>query len=221
MKTYSVREIFLTVQGEGSRAGSKSVFLRFAGCNLWDGLGEHRHLGKGACARWCDTDFAKGEPMTAPAILASLEKLWPDRSAVRWVVVTGGEPGLQLDVFLVGALQQDGWRVSVETNGTIDSAAILKADLITLSPKKGGALALTRCDELKVVLPGHIDAAQGWTQAELRGLLERYHPAHAFVQPMDPVVAGDGSGNARCLTVAMADPTWRISLQTHKYLQVP
>ncbi|HZH02270.1 MAG TPA: hypothetical protein VEY30_00720 [Myxococcaceae bacterium] len=243
-KAYSVRSMFLTVQGEGSRTGAKSLFVRLAGCNLWDGHPEHRASGKGACARWCDTDFAQGEPMPLAKLLDSMNALSPRTgSESRWCVITGGEPTLQMDLALVEGLHREGWSVALETNGTLDPVSegtrvLDQVDHICCSPKRGGEVVIRHAHELKVVLPG--DALQPWTEGELLSFYEKLHPDAAFVQPQDAIdpsrtetsfLGGQRpeaemrevyQGNVRrCLDFVYAHPAWRLSLQTHKYLGVP
>lgn len=202
-KRYAVKEVFATVQGEGSRAGARSVFLRLAGCNAWNGRPEDRAKGAGACARWCDTDFFKGEMQTAPEVLARLGALWapPRDGGRRWVVVSGGEPALQFDEPLRAALVDAGWNVAVETNGSLACEAFARCDLVTVSPKRGLPLAAGSGEwgapdangelELKVVLPGVAPGEAGaWTDAELEAMRAVLKPDYAFVQPMDPVDPG-------------------------------
>lgn len=237
--TYSVKERFLTLQGEGARAGAKSVFLRLAGCNLWDGRPEHRDRGEGECARWCDTDFAKGDKEDAETVVRRIDRLWNAGVGQKWVVVTGGEPLLQLDEMLVIALHKNGWKIAVETNGTVDNHAAMYLDWVTVSPKLGGRLRYVgRCDELKVVLPGSVKPGVEWTDEALQRLAEQFRPEHMFVQPMDPGIPGfvgstflHGRADdlraqykanmAKCVAVCMRDPRWRLCLQSHKYLGLP
>jgi organic radical activating enzyme len=165
---YAIKEIFDTIQGEGARAGTRAVFIRFAGCNLWSGREEDRGKGRGACAAWCDTDFVDGEKLSAQEIVARVEELWPrwtgrgvppnqrwhrDRPK-RWVVVTGGEPALQFDEALREALRAAGFSVAMETNGTCDRASVRLVDHLCVSPKLGSTLEVMRAHELKVVIPG-------------------------------------------------------------------
>lgn len=248
MKRYGVHEMFLTVQGEGSRAGHLSVFLRFAGCNLWDGHPEHRTQGRGACSRWCDTDFRHGTPKSAAEILVAIEQLWPkERTDQKWVVVTGGEPGLQLDSELVELLHDHQWKVAVESNGTINNPAFHMVDLLTISPKRGGDVVLSPNGdwyarvELKVVLPG--DQDKPWTNDELIGFVNQLAPNYCYVQPQDPII-GDRVQESllhsslpsavppelarqfktnveRCFAVVMSLPYFNISVQGHKALSMP
>jgi 7-carboxy-7-deazaguanine synthase len=202
VKKHAVREIFNTIQGEGLRTGERSVFLRLAGCNAWNGRPEDRAKGKGACARWCDTDFAHGEPMAPQEILEELERLWPATDsplADRWVVISGGEPGLQLTEDFVNTLHGANWHVAVETNGSVACDAYHMADLLTVSPKLGlevahetwAATHNAQRAELKVVLPGavHTESA-GWEPDALLRLAENGRWTALFVQPMDPIDPG-------------------------------
>lgn len=245
MKTYGVKAVFDTVQGEGARAGMRAVFLRLTGCNAWNGHVEDRKIGKGACARWCDTDFVGGEKLDAMQIVDRLEACWPSRSTPgvrRQVVVTGGEPALQLDNPLVAALHGHGWAIAVETNGSVDNPALRNVDWITVSPKIGLELKIQHgldrgVDELKIVLPGS-DAA-GWTDEELLTLERRLRARHLFVNPMDPInpkfvqishlhgMSSEGTNEAeyranvkRCLDFVQLHPQWRVGVQLHKYLGV-
>jgi len=248
MKTYAVKDVFDTVQGEGTRAGCRSIFVRFAGCNLWDGNPDHRNVGKGACAKWCDTDFANGTPVDAKKLEHMMSAFWPRPSdssngqyVERWCVLTGGEPLLQVDEDLLDLLQESGWMVAIETNGTIEPKFQLDmVDLLTCSPKRGGELALTFCDELKVVLPGSTEIP--WADEELLALAKKLkHPVTCFVQPMDPIdpsvvqssylhprsgeevngKATYSANAARCVEFVRAHPEWRVGMQLHKYLRVP
>lgn len=247
MKTYVVKEVFNTVQGEGSRTGERSVFVRFAGCNLWNGLPEGRSKGRGACARWCDSDFATGERLSTVELLERMDACWPDKRTWRWCVITGGEPLLQVDAALLHMLKSAGWRIALETNGTLNPIEDGErlADLfdhITLSPKLGteDALVLKRCTDLKVVLPGAVAPEPGWTDEKLRKVERTTDSVYRYVQPQDPVeqttvsithlttqqrdvirAAAYTANEKACLDWVMAHPDWRISLQTHKFMGVP
>lgn len=232
----------MTLQGEGARAGSKALFLRLVGCNLWNGLPQGRASGKGACARWCDTDFARGERVSLDAILARAEELWPADGVYdndRWIVITGGEPMLQVDVDLVVMLHRQGWKVAVETNGTISKPIMDELDWLTVSPKKGGELVYKRGHELKVILPGATSPEEGWTDEELASF-EALDFEHFFIQPQDPIhmsevgdtylhpiqprhyLARTYSHNlARCIEWVQNHPTWRLSDQLHKRIRLP
>jgi 7-carboxy-7-deazaguanine synthase len=208
--TYTVKELFYTLQGEGANVGRAAVFCRFAGCNLWTGREEDR---ADAVCRFCDTDFvgvaADGGKFAEPAGLArAVASLWPTprgEGSRPLVVCTGGEPLLQLDEPLVDALHAEGFEIAVETNGTQRPPAGL--DWICVSPKARAPLVLTTGNELKLVYP------------QEGGEPERYEQlafTHFFLQPMD---GPDVEANTRlALEYCLAHPRWRLSLQTHKLL---
>nr|WP_314446604.1 7-carboxy-7-deazaguanine synthase [uncultured Sphingomonas sp.] len=202
--SYAVKECFLTLQGEGVQAGSRAVFLRFAGCNLWSGREQDRAT---AQCRFCDTDFVGtdgvngGKFADAHALAGQVERLWGEGTEQRLVVVTGGEPMLQLDTALVDALHERGFRVAVESNGTL--AAVPGIDWLCVSPKAGTHVVQRSGDELKLVWP-----QAGIDPAELEGWDFR----HLLVQPMD---GPDGAIEA-AIQLAMERPQWRLSLQAHK-----
>jgi 7-carboxy-7-deazaguanine synthase len=212
-RSYTVKEVFLTLQGEGANSGRASVFLRFTGCNLWNGTPEGRASGKGDCAKWCDTDFLGGDKFTAPQLVDTANALWGQRDELqKFIVLTGGEPTLQLDESLVVQLQAAGWTVAVETNGTVDNPALAIVDWVCLSPKRGARVRLATFHEIKVVLPG------GWTKDELRALevmAKQSDCQFAFVQPQDT----EGLDSCQtCVEFVTARPYWRLSYQTHKAL---
>src|SRR4051794_2877650 len=204
--TYAVKECFLTLQGEGVQAGSRAVFLRFSGCNLWSGREVDRATAE---CRFCDTDFVGtdgeggGKFVSARDLAARVEALWGDQAERRLVVITGGEPMLQLDEFLVAALHERGFRVAVETNGTLPAVGGL--DWICVSPKAGTDVVQRSGNELKLVWPQPgIDPAE----------LESWDFDHFLVQPMD---CEDGKAAvAAAIGLAMERPRWRLSLQAHK-----
>ena len=210
--TYSVKEIFYTLQGEGGQAGRPAVFCRFSGCNLWTGREEDRAR---AVCRFCDTDFVGtdgqggGKFATADALADAIAARWPadDTRGRRYVVCTGGEPLLQLDTPLIEALHARGFEVAVETNGTQPAPPGL--DWICVSPKAGAPLVLTAGDELKLVFP------------QLEALPERFEGLafkHFFLQPMD---SPQREANTRAaVAYCMKHPQWRLSLQTHKILGI-
>jgi len=209
--TYSVKEIFLTLQGEGGQAGRAAVFCRFAGCNLWSGREVDRPA---AVCTFCDTDFVGtdgpggGKFETAEALALKVESAWVGGASGRLVVCTGGEPLLQLDAPLIAALHDRGFSIAVETNGTLSAPAGL--DWICVSPKADAALAQTSGQELKLVHP-----QAGVDPARFEELdFERF-----YLQPMDgPALdANVKSAVAYCLE----HPRWRLSVQTHKYLGLP
>ena len=209
--SYAVKECFLTLQGEGVQAGSRAVFLRFAGCNLWSGREADR---ASAQCNFCDTDFVGidgeggGKFASADALARQVETLWGEGGEQRLVVITGGEPMLQLDPALVDALHERGFRVAVETNGTLPAVAGI--DWICVSPKAGTDVVQRSGDELKLVWP-----QQGIDPAEL----ERWDFDHFLVQPMDCAAREEAVQAA--IDLAMARPKWRLALQAHKVVGLP
>jgi organic radical activating enzyme len=214
--SYAVREQFISIQGEGAQAGTKAAFVRFAGCNAWNGTEDGRQaLGAGACARWCDTDFLGGERLEGAEIVARMGQPWGPGALC---VLTGGEPGLQLDVDLLRAIKLAGWRVAVETNGTIESAAIYGCDWITCSPKMLTASKLRRADELKVVLPGAVPPLSGWTSVTLEAMALQGGWGQMFVQPQG---GPDYEQHVRqCCQWVLEHPEWRLGVQLHKQLNL-
>lgn len=209
MSRYIITEVFDTIQGEGALVGQRMVFVRFSGCNLWNGLESGRATGKGDCARWCDTDFRPRMTLTQDELLAKMDALWPAGST-RWCCLTGGEPTLQVTPDLISALKRAGWCVAIETNGT-GSVDLSGADHVTVSPKVGGIALGGRCDSLKVVLPG-------WWPDQMAMLLNRWKPTvGAFVQPQ----SGHPESLEMCLSFVRMNPQWRLSVQTHKLIGVP
>jgi 7-carboxy-7-deazaguanine synthase (Cx14CxxC type) len=193
------------------QSGSRAVFLRFAGCNLWSGREQDRRQ---AQCRFCDTDFVGtdgkggGKFVSAEELAAHVEALWGEGGEERLVVITGGEPMLQLDEGLVEALHARGFRVAVETNGTLPAVAGL--DWICVSPKAGTDVVQRQGDELKLVWPqAGIDPAE----------LESWGFDHFLVQPMDCAEAKQAMDAA--VTLAMERPRWRLSLQAHKVIGLP
>ena len=205
---YSVKEIFYTLQGEGGQAGMPAVFCRFAGCNLWSGRESDRAT---AVCRFCDTEFVGtdgtlgGKYADADALAAQIEAQWPAaETGHRLTVITGGEPLLQLDAALIDALHARGFRIAVESNGTI--AAPPGIDWLCISPKAGAPWVQQEGQELKVV----------WPQPglDLDQLASTGRFANRFLQPMD---GPDQAANiALCIDTCMRHPGWRLSLQTHK-----
>jgi len=209
--TYSVKEIFLTLQGEGGQAGKAAVFCRFAGCNLWSGREQDRAT---AVCTFCDTDFVGvdgeggGKFNTPEALAAAVDAAWTGPQSDKLVVCTGGEPLLQLDPPLIEALHARGFMIAVETNGTL--AAPEGIDWICVSPKARSAIVQTRGQELKLVYP-----QPGVDPARFEGLdFERF-----FLQPMDS--ADQQANTAAAVAYCLSHPRWRLSVQTHKYLGLP
>ena len=202
---YSVREIFPTLQGEGLQAGRKAVFLRFAGCNLWTGREADRD---GAVCSFCDTDFVGGTSYDDAALLAAeVGRHWSG-GGDPLVVVTGGEPALQLDPALVQALHHAGFKVAVETNGTKPLPAGL--DWVCVSPKADAPLAVRSGDELKLVFPQDLARPERFESLDF---------AHFLLQPMD---GPDVERNTKLAAdYCLAHPKWRLSLQIHKMIGLP
>ena len=211
---YSVKETFYTLQGEGANAGTPAVFCRFAGCNLWSGLERDRAA---AVCKFCDTDFVGtdggggGKFPTSDGLADHILHQWPTGSRKnRFVVFTGGEPALQLDSALVLAVRQRGFRVAVETNGTVELAEGI--DWICVSPKGASKLVTRSGHELKLVYP----------QVEPEAQPDRYENLdfHYFdLQPMDGPERALHTSKA--VAYCRAHPQWRLSLQTHKILGIP
>lgn len=227
--TYSVKEIYYTLQGEGAQAGRSAVFLRFSGCNLWSGREKDRQR---AVCKFCDTKFigtngpGGGKFTTAADLAAAVARFWPGHksSAKPYVVCTGGEPLLQLDSPAIAALQSSGFEVGVETNGTLPVPP--EVDWICVSPKANARLVQQRGNELKLVFPQVEDAAQPerFTDLEFE---------HFYLQPLDVMdeyaAAIDdldqGRAEMRDHTRAAVDyclkhPAWKLSLQTHKFIGI-
>jgi 7-carboxy-7-deazaguanine synthase (Cx14CxxC type) len=210
MSSYAVKEIFLTLQGEGGQAGRPAVFCRFAGCNLWSGREADRAE---AVCTFCDTDFVGmdgpggGRFATAEDLAAAVEAEWRGGPGDRLVVLTGGEPLLQVDEALIAALHGRGFLLALETNGTLPVPP--GVDWICVSPKADAALAQTTGHELKLVFP-----QPGVDPARFEGLaFERF-----LLQPMDGPARAENTRAA--IDYCLAHPRWRLSVQTHKYLGI-
>jgi 7-carboxy-7-deazaguanine synthase (Cx14CxxC type) len=212
--TYSIKEIFYTIQGEGFHAGRVAVFCRFAGCNLWSGLERDR---ASAVCNFCDTEFVGtdgvggGKFRTADALADRIESIWLAGNGGkdgRFVVCTGGEPLLQLDDDLVDSLHARGFYIAVETNGT--QAAPQGVDWLTVSPKANAEVVLTRGNEMKLVYPQMLAQPAAYAGLQFE---------HFFLQPMDgPSVA---QNTQAVLDYCRAHPQWRVSVQAHKVLGIP
>lgn len=207
---YSVKEIFYTLQGEGLRAGRPAVFCRFAGCNLWSGREQDR---ASARCRFCDTDFvgtdgtAGGRYPDARALAARIAQHWPVDEGRRYVVLTGGEPLLQVDEALIAALHEAQFEIAVETNGTL--AAPAGIDWICVSPKAGNDWVQRSGHELKLVYP---------QAGLLPETIEQTRFEHYLLQPMDGPRQKQNTRDA--IAWCQAHPRWRLSLQTHKFLEI-
>ena len=210
--SYSVKEIYYTIQGEGAHTGRPSVFLRFAGCNLWSGREEDR---TSAVCTFCDTDFVGtdgaggGKFRTSEALAQAVAAAWPENgSTTRYVVCTGGEPLLQLDSELLVELHHRGFEVAIETNGT--KRPPNGVDWICVSPKAGADLLLRSGNELKLVYPQSNAQPEDFEKLDF----ERF-----FLQPMD---GPDIQQNTKAaLDYCLRHPKWSLSLQTHKLLGIP
>ena len=208
--SYAVKEIFLTLQGEGAQAGRASVFCRFAGCNLWSGREQDRAM---AVCQFCDTDFVGtdgtlgGRYATADDLADTVAAQWTGGAADRYVVLTGGEPLLQVDAALIDALHARGFAIAVETNGTVETPAGL--DWICVSPKADAELVVRKGHELKLVYPQAENRPEDFAALSF----ERFS-----LQPMDgPDVI---ENTARAIEYCLAHPQWRLSVQTHKSLGI-
>jgi 7-carboxy-7-deazaguanine synthase len=210
--TYSVKEIFYTLQGEGAQAGRPAVFCRFAGCNLWTGREIDREK---AICKFCDTDFvgtdgeAGGKYSNSDQLAEKIDSLWPTSyAASKYVVFTGGEPLLQLDAALIDSMHLRGFEIAIETNGTIPVPE--GVDWICVSPKIGSELIVHKGSELKVVIPQAGQHLQDYEPLEFE---------HFFVQPMDG--PNKDKNTQLAIEVCKRNPKWKLSLQTHKLLQIP
>jgi 7-carboxy-7-deazaguanine synthase len=208
---YQVKEIFLTLQGEGAQAGRAAVFCRFAGCNLWSGREQDR---QSAICSFCDTEFVGtdgpggGSFETAGRLAAAILASWRGGADRRFVVLTGGEPMLQVDEELIHELHRHGFEVAIETNGTLSVPRLI--DWICVSPKAGAPLVQRSGDELKLVYPQADLGPEDVQDCSFR---------HRFLQPMDgPDVAAN---TAAAVAFCRSNPDWRLSLQTHKLIGIP
>ncbi len=209
--TYSVKEMFYTLQGEGANAGQPAVFCRFAGCNLWSGREEDR---SSAICQFCDTDFVGtdgthgGKFGSAESLAAAIASFWPSTdTAHRFVVLTGGEPLLQVDQALVDALHALNFRIAVETNGTV--LAPEGIDWLCMSPKAGSQRVVNAGQELKLVFP-QVGAEPA--------MFETLNFTHFYLQPMDGPHAA--ANTAAAVAYCQANPRWRLSVQTHKLIGI-
>ncbi len=210
--SYSVKEIYYTLQGEGAQTGRAAVFCRFAGCNLWSGHEEDRET---AICNFCDTDFVGtngpggGKFETPQGVALAVAQCWPGGATGKpFVVCTGGEPLLQLDALLIAAFHVRSFEVAIETNGTL--AAPEGVDWICVSPKPGIDLALQSGNELKLIYPQAAAMPEGFESLDFD---------HFFLQPMD---GPERESNTRlAIEYCLRHPQWRLSLQTHKLIGIP
>lgn len=208
--SYQVKEIFYTLQGEGANAGKPAVFCRFAGCNLWSGRESDR---ASAVCQFCDTDFVGTDGSlgarydNATALAAQIEGLWPDGNAAsRFVVLTGGEPLLQVDDALVAALHARHFKIAVETNGSL--LAPIGIDWICVSPKAGAPWLQRSGHELKLVWP-----QEGFAWSEAQAMQDLPFENH-YLQPQDNLLRAKNT--EICIGLCLQHPVWNLSLQTHK-----
>ena len=211
---YSVKEVFYTLQGEGSNAGRAAVFCRFSGCNLWSGREEDR---LSSVCKFCDTDFigtdgiGGGKFAVAQDLAEHVSNTWAGGRSERimpLVVCTGGEPALQLDAELVDAFHEKGFQVAIETNGTITLASNI--DWVCVSPKSTAKLVVTSGDELKLVYPQSDALPEHFKNLDFENL---------FIQPMDGPKVEENT--RRAIDFCKGNPEWRISVQMHKVLDIP
>lgn len=212
MKSYSVKSLFYTLQGEGIQAGRAAVFCRFTGCNLWSGLEADRGQG-GSCSAWCDTDFVGtnghgGGRYEREALATAIDRTWPVGVGGRFVVFTGGEPLLQLDRQLIDAVHRLGFTVAVETNGTIPAPKGI--DWLTVSPKREARFRQQSGDELKLVYP-----QAGIDPARLLALPFK----HFLLSPMDG--PDREAATQAALAYCLEHPAWRLGIQAHKAWGIP
>lgn len=207
---YQIKEMYYTLQGEGARTGRPSVFCRFTGCNLWSGREKDRST---AVCNFCDTDFVGvdgpggGKFINALELSDAIEAFWPNEEPNKYVVFTGGEPGLQLDKNVVDHLHLKNFEVAVETNGTLDLP--LNIDWLTVSPKADSTLKIRTGNELKLVYPQENVSPNSFEDLDFEIF---------YLQPMDN---GDKDKNTqRTIQYCLENPKWKLSLQTHKYMGI-
>lgn len=212
--SYAVKELFLTLQGEGAQAGRVAVFCRFTGCNLWSGREADRATGKGGCAAWCDTDFVGtdgdggGRFADAKALADAAQALWGGRGGSALLVCTGGEPLLQLDTELIDAAHEAGFEVAIETNGTLPVPK--GVDWVCVSPKAGSELVVRSGNEIKIVVP-----QEGVDPESFANLNFEHH----FLQSKDSVHRDRDMQST--IAYCLAHPKWRLSVQSHKFIGIP
>ena len=199
--TYTVKEIFYTVQGEGANIGRAAVFIRFAGCNLWSGREEDRAT---ATCQFCDTEFVGGTRYGTTELADAAAALWPDNHGDRFAVLTGGEPTLQVDAPLVTELKRRKFQIAIETNGT--HPVVSGVDWICVSPKAGAPLMVREADEIKLVFP---------QPGLMPNCLPPMRARHRWLSPMaGPAIA---ENTRRAVAWCLAHPEWRLAIQAHKF----
>ena len=210
MPKYKIKEIYYTIQGEGGQAGSPAIFCRFSGCNLWSGREEDRSK---AICNFCDTDFVgtdgpNGGSYEINELVQKIQSLWPDLNRSILVVCTGGEPMLQIDEELIQAFHQANFKIAIETNGTIEVPESI--DWICVSPKANTEIIQTFGNELKLVFPQKENQPSEF---------EHLAFDHFYLQPLDG--PDTDSNTIACIEYCKANPKWKLSVQLHKYLQIP
>ncbi len=212
---YQIKEMFYTLQGEGAHSGRPAVFCRFAGCNLWSGREQDRATAR---CTFCDTDFVGtdgqngGRFHSAAELADRIAAFWPVGAADRYVVCTGGEPLLQLDPPLIEALHAQGFEIGVETNGTLPAPDGI--DWLCVSPKGATATVLQQCDELKLVYP------QAEAPPERFRLISARHYYLSPMNPPDGTILTDSTAVRDAIQYCLAHPQWKLTLQSHKLLQI-
>ena len=207
---YQIKEMYYTLQGEGARTGRPSVFCRFTGCNLWSGREKDRST---AVCNFCDTDFVGvdgpggGKFINALELSDAIESFWPNEESNKYVVFTGGEPGLQLDKNVVDHLHLKNFEVAVETNGTLDLP--LNIDWLTVSPKADSTLKIRSGNELKLVYPQENVSPNSFEDLDFEIF---------YLQPMDN--EDKDKNTQRTIQYCLENPKWKLSLQTHKYMGI-
>jgi len=207
---YQIKEMYYTLQGEGARTGRPSVFCRFTGCNLWSGREKDRST---AVCNFCDTDFVGvdgpggGKFINALELSDAIESFWPNEESNKYVVFTGGEPGLQLDKNVVDHLHLKNFEVAVETNGTLDLP--LNIDWLTVSPKADSTLKIRSGNELKLVYPQENVFPNSFEDLDFEIF---------YLQPMDN--EDKDKNTQRTIQYCLENPKWKLSLQTHKYMGI-
>jgi len=211
--SYLIKEVFLSVQGEGLNAGRVALFVRFAGCNMWSGREADRGIGRGGCSMWCDTDFVGtdgpngGRYQSPDELAAKVGDLWPVGEGDRLVVCTGGEPLLQLDIPLIEAFRDAGFKVAIESNGTIPVPSGI--DWICISPKAGAPIVVDHGDELKLVYPQECLAPADFEHLQFGAFI---------LQPLDGPEVHENT--QKVLQHCLQHPRWRIGVQLHKILNL-
>ncbi len=207
---YSIKELYYTIQGEGVHVGRSAVFCRFSGCNLWSGLEKDRSR---AICKFCDTDFhgtdgVNGGKYKVQELVNKANDLWPEGQGNKMIVCTGGEPLLQLDLALIEALHSHGWYIAIETNGTIALPGPI--DWVCVSPKHGAPMILRCGDELKLVHPQLGQQPEDFESLDF---------SYFSLQPLQDDNWAENT--ATCVKYCQDHPSWRLSLQTHKFLGIP